>query len=172
MRFRKLRIAWSVGVVFVYLLYPGTFSSSNPPPLWFTLGRYWMLSVPVAVLAAISWLPWHFNRRNLRIAWSVAWGLAAVLMIVWIRIGDYWHTHTAIRYREPLGYLKEPNSNIFGWHDDGLIIIPSNLLPIIIALACCFYPWVYWSKRFSLRTLLIATTLVAVVLGLVVWAAR
>ena len=31
-------------------------------------------------------------------------------------------------------------------------------------------PWLRW--RFSLRTLLIATTLVAVVLGLIVWAAR
>jgi hypothetical protein len=33
-------------------------------------------------------------------------------------------------------------------------------------------PWIRWSKRFSLRTLLIATTLVAVVLGLVVYVAR
>ncbi len=31
-------------------------------------------------------------------------------------------------------------------------------------------PWI--SYRFSLRTLLIATTLVAIVLGLAVWAAR
>jgi hypothetical protein len=33
-------------------------------------------------------------------------------------------------------------------------------------------PWLRWTKRFSLRTLLIATTLVAVVLGLVVAIAR
>jgi hypothetical protein len=34
-------------------------------------------------------------------------------------------------------------------------------------------PWLpWWSNRFSLRTLLIAMTLVAVVLGLAVWAAR
>jgi hypothetical protein len=32
--------------------------------------------------------------------------------------------------------------------------------------------WIRWPKRFSLRTLLIATTLVAVVLGLIVWATR
>jgi glucan phosphoethanolaminetransferase (alkaline phosphatase superfamily) len=30
-------------------------------------------------------------------------------------------------------------------------------------------PWIPWSKRFTLRTLLTATTLVAVVLGLIVW---
>jgi hypothetical protein len=33
-------------------------------------------------------------------------------------------------------------------------------------------PWLRWSKHFSLRTLLIATTLVAVVLGLICYAVR
>jgi hypothetical protein len=33
-------------------------------------------------------------------------------------------------------------------------------------------PWLGWSKRFGLRTLLIATTLIAIVLGIVVWTAR
>jgi hypothetical protein len=32
--------------------------------------------------------------------------------------------------------------------------------------------WLPWSKRFSLRTLLIATTLVAIVLGIIVWMSR
>jgi hypothetical protein len=43
--------------------------------------------------------------------------------------------------------------------------------PLILeACLVAVLPWIRW--RFSLRTLLIATTLVAVVLGLVVWAAR
>ena len=33
-------------------------------------------------------------------------------------------------------------------------------------------PWLPWSPRFTLRTLLIATTLVAVVLGAIVYATR
>jgi hypothetical protein len=33
-------------------------------------------------------------------------------------------------------------------------------------------PWIRWSKRFSLRTLLIATTLIAVALGLIAYANR
>ena len=41
-------------------------------------------------------------------------------------------------------------------------------LPVMLAFATL--PWIRW--RFTLRTLLIATTLVALVLGLVVWAAR
>jgi hypothetical protein len=40
-------------------------------------------------------------------------------------------------------------------------------LPILIVSTFVAFPWI--SKRFSLRTLLIAATLVAVVLGLVVW---
>jgi hypothetical protein len=42
------------------------------------------------------------------------------------------------------------------------------LLPLTTALTVA--PWIRWTKRFSLRTLLIATTLVGLVLGLVVWA--
>ena len=47
-----------------------------------------------------------------------------------------------------------------------------------IGSICCLYrvhllPWLPWMPgRFSLRTLLIATTLVAVVLGLIVWLRR
>ncbi|MCI0334640.1 MAG: hypothetical protein L0228_15595 [Planctomycetes bacterium] len=38
-------------------------------------------------------------------------------------------------------------------------------IPLIVAFAAA--PWIRWSKRFSLRTLLIATTLIAVLLGIV-----
>jgi hypothetical protein len=41
------------------------------------------------------------------------------------------------------------------------------IVPPLIVFAC--FPWI---QRFSLRTLLIATTLVAVVLGLIVYATR
>jgi hypothetical protein len=43
---------------------------------------------------------------------------------------------------------------------------------ILIVVCCGYSPWLPWSKRFSLRTLLIATTLVAVVLGAVVYAVK
>ena len=42
----------------------------------------------------------------------------------------------------------------------------------LIAAAFGVIPWLLWSNRFSLRTMLIATTLIAVVLGLGVWLAR
>jgi hypothetical protein len=43
---------------------------------------------------------------------------------------------------------------------------------IVFAATLAAAPWIRWSKRFSLRILLIATTLVAVVLGLIVWSVR
>ena len=44
--------------------------------------------------------------------------------------------------------------------------------PVAIAAAVATIPWVSWSTRFSLRTLFIATTLVAAVLGWIVWVSR
>jgi type VI protein secretion system component VasF len=56
--------------------------------------------------------------------------------------------------------------------NDGMITIVRVpdwfLLGLIAALVAA--PWIRW--QFSLRTLLIATTLVAVVLGVIVWAAK
>ena len=43
---------------------------------------------------------------------------------------------------------------------------------VLLTGAFSIAPWIRWSKRFTLRTLLIATTLVAVVLGLIVYATR
>jgi hypothetical protein len=45
-----------------------------------------------------------------------------------------------------------------------------HLVPIAVVVSCAIVPWL--PCRFSLRTLLIATTLVAVVLGLSVWVVR
>jgi hypothetical protein len=43
---------------------------------------------------------------------------------------------------------------------------------VLLSSAFAILPWVHLPKRFSLRTLLIATTLIACVLGLIVWAIR
>jgi hypothetical protein len=42
---------------------------------------------------------------------------------------------------------------------------------VVPAFVLAALPWIHWSNRFSLRTLLIATTLVAILLGLIVYAA-
>jgi hypothetical protein len=136
--------------------------------------------------------------RKLRIAWSVFWGLASVLLIVlWVR--SYWRIEY-IRagapppcieiksaggkfhfYRfssagkaffdfESLSYIEgDPTfaTNTWDSYDSWYIVIP-DWFATVAATMLGTTPWLRW--RFSLRTLLIATTLVAVVLGLAVYA--
>jgi hypothetical protein len=146
--------------------------------------------------------------RKLRIAWSVGWGLVAVLLIVlWVRslraedrlTGNFAGSHVFRLYssRGCLVYYVPsppgPPSDYF-WRftfgsefwlqvsDSRLasapqvhlrapekwVTLPYWLLVGLSAVATAG-PW--FRCRFSLRTLLIATTLVAVLLGLAVWAA-
>jgi hypothetical protein len=61
----------------------------------------------------------------------------------------------------------------FHWpdHDMPFLIFPQWLL-ILVVVAVAAVPWVNRLHCFGLRTLLITTTLVAVALGAIVWAAR
>jgi hypothetical protein len=141
--------------------------------------------------------------RKLRIAWSLIWGLVAVLLIMlWVRSYSYQqplYAHfpvagylqiagcegvieivvkderlppglrfndDAFRERTVLPWLFRftPPSRFGGWQ------INCNVpywFAVVSGAVCSVVPWL--PSRFTLRTLLIATTLVAVVLGLVVW---
>jgi hypothetical protein len=143
--------------------------------------------------------------RKLRIAWSVFWGLACVLLIMlWVR--SYKRTETVSKTNKNListtfesGYglayfIRSDDSDVvfgnpfevaeesgwkyssvqgpphkLGWKSDAkLLIVPVPYwCPLLFATAFTTAPWLLW--RFSLRTLLIATTLVAMLLGLIVW---
>ena len=133
--------------------------------------------------------------RYLRIAWSVAWGLACGLLIVlWVRSYSRLdalfceHLRNVVSSRGelcfscsvsapptipvtehrfgPFSTMSFANSDKYvqvgneGW------AIPT-WLPIVLAGSLLPIPWL--RVRFSLRTLLIATTLIAAVLGLIVW---
>ncbi len=50
------------------------------------------------------------------------------------------------------------------------VFVPHWFL-VIVSTAIATLPWLHWSNRFSLRNMLIATTLLAVVLGLAIWLA-
>jgi hypothetical protein len=149
--------------------------------------------------------------RKLRIAWSVFWGAAAVLLIVlWVR--SYWWCDNVIG---PLGatrsfcvwsdrgqlgiclvpqrlqsladggpwasghaWLGDLSPRDYGftpwlpsWATENYVVAPTWLIALLIA-AIAAASWMHWSIRFRLRTLLFATTLAAVVLGLIVYAAR
>jgi len=82
-------------------------------------------------------------------------------------------------YRSKFPYLNEAGKLPRLWYSRGersndfrqgvhYICVPYGLM-ICLAVLASLSPWLY---RFSLRTLLIATTLLAVVLGLGVWLAR
>jgi hypothetical protein len=148
--------------------------------------------------------------RKLRIAWSVAWSVASVLLIgLWGR--SYWWLDGATLTRSAgkltmtsfngsvdlsLTAFDRPAVNDFTWTlghrpDQDLadwfakrpwFVWVGNATWTNVALpywavslptaTLAVAPWIQWSKRFSLRTLLIATTLIAVVLGIIVWMTR
>jgi hypothetical protein len=147
-------------------------------------------------------LPWYndaMKYRKLRIAWSVWCGISCVLLIAfWVR--SYWRTDAIWRIspngefvvtsapgtidmmlndytpvQDELGWYYQAHEPVVPYQglrwelSDGRLAIPIWFFCISMA-AISTAPWL--RRRFSLRTLLIATTLVAVVLGLIVWAVR
>ena len=139
--------------------------------------------------------------RKLRIAWSVAWGVVAVLLcVLWVRsqrwadivfgiVGRSTYSVTSFEgaITASLDTLVPRNSSFVEIESmnaensplgrDGLRIIVKMdggvaapvWLILLLAIATAVLPQIQWSKRFSLRTLLIATTLVALGLGAIVW---
>jgi hypothetical protein len=66
MRFRILRIVWSVAVVLVYFCLLPTEGVGHPPLM--TGPHYWLLGLPAIALAAAPWIRWRFTLRTLLIA--------------------------------------------------------------------------------------------------------
>ena len=147
--------------------------------------------------------------RKLRIAWSVAWGLVAVLLVTsWIRSYEFndvlqgsfgrgsGFAITSLEGRINLTTMAVPGSlpwNVssqpledwprfqiplwppgrqFGIerHADHTHIGARHWFFVAFSMALVATPWLRFLKRFSLRTLLVVTTLVAVVLGAIVYA--
>jgi hypothetical protein len=68
--------------------------------------------------------------------------------------------------------LRTPTKLRWRYVSGMVVIVVPDWIPVIIAGTIAAVPWIRPAKCFSLRTLLIATTLIAVVLGLVVYATR
>ncbi len=143
MRYRKLRIAWSVGcgIACVLLIL-----------LW--VRSYWCEE---AVLGVRESYRWAIESRYGVLQCYVAKG-GNTLRQSWnyYSISDEKH-----------GNAFRPTS--FRWYYDPADVSDLSVphwLPAIVFYALAALPWLQW--RFTTRTLLIATTLVAVVLGLVV----
>jgi hypothetical protein len=121
-------------------------------------------------------------------------GVACVLLIMlWVRSywwADYYNIRvnlfdatkhanikggyvcrTAPRTRLDDGVSKHFYGFIAKHVDHGAAIVLPSWLLIAASVGCAVAPWFSW-RQFSVRTLLIATTLVAMVLGLSVWLSR
>jgi hypothetical protein len=136
------------------------------------------------------------NYRKLRIAWSVLCGTLCLLLIaLWLR--SFWYRDrleipmigprlvnvwsmqgqlTVISlahsgdWRFTTMYLSEWVKTNRKWAFNIGGAHCSHLFPVVILGALAALPWLRW--RFSLRTLLIGMTVVAVILGLALWVMR
>ena len=153
-------------------------------------------------------------RRALRISWSVAWGvLAVVLCVLWVR--SYWTVDGFLTQSSSselsglnkdgqlrFAWLSDLSDRTYGyqqgWHrvtHEGLwqnnhirVLVPESLLvarssmgvvvwishwlAILLAVSIAACSWIPWSLGFSLRTLLLAITLLCVLFGFVAWSMR
>ena len=157
MSYRKLRIAWSVGCSLACLLLI---------VLW--VRSYWVLDRWESTARATPTQPARFffiASYCGRIRCFVTPGFINSLSLTKVQhfsdssgryVDSEPNMYPVLGYNLRRGY-SSADFNIPYW------------IPAIIFAAAPAPLWIRWSKRFSLRTLLIATTLVAVVLGLIVW---
>jgi hypothetical protein len=153
MKFRKLRIAWSVGCAIACVLLI---------VLWV---RSYMTIDTLGVPPNVS--------RVSKVRSS--WGLLHILCFDDPAQGRNWTIESVPLTSDRKQFVKDATQKLtkfgFAHYSAGSnenFLFP-YWLPFIGIVLLAAAPWIH---RFSLRTLLIATTLIAVVLGLVVWASR
>jgi hypothetical protein len=153
-RFRKLRIAWSVGWGIACVMLVGL----------------WMRSYLV-----IDGLSFPLTSRlclNLgSMPGCAGAGIAPKSGLLPNQPLPSWNSGSTEEWLNiPIEAKHCQPSRVWGifFADSEGFLIPYWFVTIFAGLFA-LVPWLRWSKRFSLRTLLIATTLVAVGLGLIVW---
>jgi hypothetical protein len=162
MRYRKLRIAWSVGMglVFALLIVLWARSYSFIDQYWHHVQAEWLLVQSREGQVLICFTPASEIPDDLE--W---WGGRTI---------EIWGSSAPASEQPFFEKWFKPFHEVAPYKDQ----YPSLLVPhwFLVALFAIFaiaphapWKWRIQEMRFSLRTLLIATTLVAVVLGLIVW---
>jgi hypothetical protein len=149
MKFRKLRIAWSVGCGVIAML----------------LMALWVRSYSVVD----SWQDhrlgktWHIQSYRGRII---------LFTLPQLRERGYsgvpFHTRLTADNRP----ISGSNTRMTNWGLANRICVVPCWTVALCSAAFTVVPWMQWSKRFSLRTLLIVMTLVAVAIGVAVMTLR
>jgi hypothetical protein len=171
MRFRKLRIAWSVGwgLVAVLLCVFWVRSCWHKDTVFANLfGRNFQANSELGRLSLAT-----MDRpigKEMWYAQSESIGDATTTPATDSRSPRRLGASSPTKKHAPIRsfsttIVNTPSLNVYGV---GMPYWAWLLLPAIAA----GIPWMGHLRRFSLRTLLIATTLVALVLGLIVWAVR
>jgi hypothetical protein len=170
MRFRKLRIAWSLAWGLVAVLLIALWVRSY----WYDDGIYYLPgSHPSKVVGFESVhgniMPFSIQRGGIAgEKWHVFSGqigrMPGHLDLMEIGTVDSKLIHSSKWFRS-FGWLTAPNYFFFS--------VPHWFIALVaVALgSVSWFPWIP-PHRFTLRTLLIGMTLLAVVLGLAVWATR
>jgi hypothetical protein len=175
MRYRKLRIAWSVvwalAAVLLIVLWVRSYETwdrlSGKVP-----GDYSPVLIShtghLTVVLYDLTLQWKFPRLDrgpIHQNWyeDVVWPHRSFCGFGWCYHEYHRNTPNGERGWDPRGMTGR------SWtHPASGIMLPHWSAALLFA-ALAFLVWVPWSLNFSLRTLLIATTLIAVGLGLIVW---
>jgi hypothetical protein len=148
MKYRKLRIAWSVGCGILCLLLIA---------LW--VRSYWKY----------DFLD-RFNTSRMLTSLESSSGRLRFGLTDYKTVPAFTVKPHAWSLR---GYGPERvHENVFSYESNSLqttVGFP-HWLPVLIAALLSVTPWLHW--RFSLRTLLIGMTVVAILLGLTLWASR
>ena len=166
MRYRKLRIAWSVvwGIVAVLLIV-----------LW--VRSYYYLYSAIRVVSPTTCVGWEVSEGQIELNWISDPAEASFVMTTngpgWTggikSLKDYyWEENQGDSMPIEPHPFGSPTLRSFVFRKDTQVI-PLWFLTVLCSLSASI-SWTPWSKRFALRTLLLATTLVAVGLGLLVWA--
>jgi hypothetical protein len=94
------------------------------------------------------------------------------LQTIDMNLGQPLSSQTLITFAQPMN-LEAPQHSLLGCGyspaDKGTKLVIPYWFPTLLLATMAAFPWIQWDRRFSLRTLLIVTTLVAVVLVLSVW---
>lgn len=154
MRYRKLRIAWSVGCGLICLLL-----------IVFWVRSYWQSDYLASrnsicyldCISDVGSMDFAFRRESQQLSRFSGLNLEFAS-----------NNSSQSAYSPIIGFADDGS---WGGRHTWVVWFP-HWLAAFVAVGFTAMPWIRWSKRFTLRTLLIATTLVAAVLGLIVYAER
>jgi hypothetical protein len=161
MRFRKLRIAWSVAWGVAAVLFCVLFVTSLNH-LYKAYARVYDQYVEVSALRGRFGLQFVTEKHN----WTLGYRRGLISMPVDSEFSNSFPVDVNATWGFSFQHFRPQKPS-------ALRVWRGTMPCLFLVTVCSGLAWACWLPwRFTLRTLLIATTLVAVVLGLIAWAAR